>query len=141
MEAIILQLRGMQLFSHNAHNLMGRMTFFSDHEFFGDVYTELESDYDSVVERTIGLMGEQATGLNTLPEKLAQKLKKYPCFDVKDNEVFFQSLLSSEMELCKSIKEQLTKIKGASPGVEQLLGEICNKSEMRQYKIKQRLKK
>lgn len=141
MEQIILQLRCMQLFTHNAHNLMGRMTFFSDHEFFGEVYPELENDYDSVVERTIGLISEQATGLNSLPEKLAQKLKQFPCLDVKDNNVFFQALLSAEIELCKLIKEQLVKIKGISPGIEQLLGEICNKSEMRQYKIKQRLKK
>jgi len=29
---------------------------------------------------------------------------------------------------------------GVSPGVEQLIGDIANKSEMRSYKIKQRMK-
>lgn len=139
MQLLILQLRCMQLFTHNAHNLVSRVPFFQDHEFFGEVYPALENDYDSVIERTIGLMGEQATGLDSLPEKLAIKLKQYPSIGVKENSVFYQSLLSLELELCKIISEELTK--KVSPGTEQLLGEICNQSEMRQYKIKQRLKK
>jgi len=139
MQELILHLRCMQLFSHNAHNLMSRVPFFQDHEFFGEVYAALEGDYDSVVERTIGLMGEQATGLNTLPERIALKMKSLPSIGVKENSTFLQALLSLEAELCKLVALEISK--GVSSGTEQLIGEICNQSEIRQYKIKQRLKK
>jgi hypothetical protein len=44
-----------------------------------------------------------------------------------------------EMDLCKLIPAIISQ--GATEGTKQLLGDICNRSEMRQYKIKQRIKK
>jgi hypothetical protein len=43
-----------------------------------------------------------------------------------------------EQELCKKIS--MTIAAGVSPGTEQLLGNLCDFSEVRQYKIKQRIK-
>lgn len=139
MKELAILLRAMQIYGHNTHNLVGRTPFFSDHEFFGSTYSELEGDYDSVVERIIGLYGEEAVGFPTLMDSVAAYIKTCPSVGVKENSVFFQHQLGLEQKLCAKISEVIAA--GTTPGTEQTLGTICEKSEIRQYKIKQRLKK
>jgi DNA-binding ferritin-like protein len=138
MKDLIIQLRTMQLFAHNAHNLMAHLVFFSDHAFFADTYSALEDDYDAVVERTLGVEGEKATPLNTILKEVAIKLSKLPCLGIKENSVFFKAQLKLEQELCTMIAGLYPTI---SAGTQQLIGEIANQSEIRQYKIKQRITK
>lgn len=139
MKSILVCLRAMQLFAHSAHNLVSRTPFHQDHEFFGEVYSAMEGDYDDVIERIIGLYGEDSLELKSLLVEVHNKLQDAPSVGVKENSVFYVYLLDKEKYLCSEISNYLKS--PVSPGVEQLLGDICNKSEMRQYKIKQRLKK
>ena len=139
MKDLLIQLRAMQLFTHSAHNLVARTPFHTDHSFFGDVYSVLESDYDDVAERIIGLFGEEPMELNSILMGVAAKLQGAPSIGVRENSVFYSHLLSQEIQLCEHIKKLV--LAGISPGTEQLIGDIANKSESRQYKIKQRLKK
>ena len=127
----------MQLFAHSCHNLVDGAPFHQDHEFFGAAYPAYEADYDSVAERCIGLHGEEYLKLENLVAGAAIKLKGAPSTGVKENSTFYQYLLQMEQELCTIVQGMLA---GASEGTRQLLGDICNLSEMRQYKIKQRLK-
>lgn len=129
----------MQLFSHHAHNLVSRAVFFQDHDFFGEQYPVYEADYDSIIERIVGMQGEGQLSLTPLLQAVSAKLINAPSIGVKENKIFFQYLLQQEQELCK-IVEDLCKIPGTSQGVIQTLGTICEKSEVRQYKIKQRIK-
>lgn len=138
MKELAILLRAMQMFSHSAHHLMARTPFHSDHEFFSEVYQGLDDDYDSVIERMIGLSGEEGAQLQAILVGVSSKLVGAPSIGVKENALFYQHQLKFEMELCTLIAQI---IQSTSPGTEQLIGEICNKSEMRQYKIKQRIKK
>lgn len=139
MRDILVHLRLMQLFTHGAHNFCARTPFFSDHEFFNQTYLGLEEDYDSVIERMIGLFGEDSIQYLTLHSEVCEKLSHLPSIGVKENYDFFQALLLLEHELCLKVKDYITQ--DCTAGTEQLLGEICNKSEIRQYKEKQRTKK
>jgi DNA-binding ferritin-like protein len=130
MEETAKILRFMQFYAHEAHNLCSGDTFFSDHDFFGGLYPTYESDYDSVVERMIGL--DMKVDINTLNMGAAELLKSAKFKNAKQS---FQTLLKTEKLLCKTIEEYLEKY---SEGTKQLLGEICNQSEIRQYKLKQR---
>lgn len=133
-------LRALQLFTHHAHNLCGRVAFFSDHEFFGSSYGELEGDYDSLIERIIGTKGEvPELELKALLSMVGSKLIDAPSVGQKENKIFFQYQLKHEQIICKYI-EQLCKTGGLSQGQVQLLGDIAQRSEIRQYKIKQRCK-
>ena len=127
----------MYLFSHNAHHLVKSQSFFSDHEFFGEVYSQLATDYDDVAERIVGTLGEDALNLQTLMSSVIAKLSQAPSVSQKNNRVFFEYQLQQEQVLCNLIKQIEPTV---SPGTQQLITEICNKSESRQYKIKQRLK-
>ena len=137
MISILVHLRAMQLTSHHAHNLVSRAVFFQDHEFFGDVYSAVESDYDSVIERIIGLQGESQLALPAILSAVAAKIANAPGVGVKENKIFFQYLQQQEKELCQLVEVACKN--GVSQGVIQTLGTIAEKSEIRQYKIKQRL--
>ena len=138
MKELLVLLRAMQLYAQNAHHLVKGNTFQQDHDFFGDVYEGVAGDYDDVAERIIGLYGEEHLNLQTVLSGVVSKLSGAPSAKTEDNKVFYNYQLSLEETLCPLIKKIISS--GTTPGVEQLIGEICNKSEMRQYKIKQRLK-
>lgn len=139
MREILFVLRLLQLYGHAAHNFCGHPTFFQDHEFFEEVYKQAEIDFDNVLERMIGLMGEDATGYHMLHTEVASILDKLPIINVKDNTTYYKQILDIEEDLCRTIAIKLEA--GTTPGVEQLLGDIADKSETRQYKISRRLKK
>jgi len=128
--AIIL--RALQLYAHNAHNLAKGKTFLEDHEFLGELYGAYEGEYDSLVERMIGL-GEEPD-LNEITKEAADAATAN---EFKDNDNAFSVLLVTEKELCSSIEKDMTD---ASNGTQNLLQTIADNSEMRQYKLKRRLK-
>lgn len=140
MKELAILLRALQLYAHLAHNLSARSTFFSDHSFFAEIYEAADDNYDSVIERMIGLYGEaaipdlqeQMNAMNALTQHLPQK-------GVKDNEVFFQVILEKQKLVCGMIEKLCSS--GLPQGTIQMLGDISNQSEGFQYKLKQRLKK
>ena len=127
-------LRYMQFYAHNAHNLCQGDTFFADHEELGDLYGVYESLYDSVVERMIGL--GQSVDLVKIQVEAAKMLDGEAAPTAFSSA--FSGLLTCETDLCKVISDAN---EGASLGTQDLLQAMCNKSEVRQYKFKQRLNK
>lgn len=136
---LLVCLRALQLMSHHFHNLAARVVFFQDHEFFAEVYGAAETGYDAVIERIIGLQGEGQLNLQQLMSNVSKKLEGVPSVGVKENKVFYQYILKEEMYICQKVKELIAS--GAvTPGTEQMLGDLADKSEIRQFKIKQRIK-
>lgn len=138
MKELLYLLRSMQFFAHSAHQLVKGNPFHADHAFFGDVYKDLEGDFDSVAERIIGLYGEESLQLQAVLNGAMSKLADAPSTGVADNKVFYQYLYKMDEKLKALIKQIIEA--GVSPGTEQLIGNIADKCEMRCYKIKQRLK-
>ena len=120
----------MNIYAHNCHNTVACATFFQDHSFLADAYAAYDSDYDDVIERMIGL--DLPCNLNEVHVLAVQNLQKLP-YEYTENKQCFETLLQLEQALCQKVQAELTN---SSEGTKQLLGEICNKSEARQYKIK-----
>ncbi len=140
MKELAILLRSLNLYAHSAHNLCGRIPFFQDHSFFNEIYTAADSNYDSVVERMIGLYGEDSVpSLVEQLEAVHQIVSQLPEKGVKENAVFFQIILEKQKMVCAKI-EELCK-SGLPQGTIQMLGNIADQSEQLQYKISQRLKK
>jgi len=137
---LLIHVRAMQISTHAAHQLCSRVAFHQDHEFFGEAYAAHEDAFDGIAERIIGLFGEDSLNLQSIMQQVLAKLAQAPSVGVKENAVFYQYLLAQEQAFCQMIDNYI-KSKPCSEGVKQLLGDEANKSEMRQYKIKQRLKK
>lgn len=132
MKQIAITLRGLQLFAHNAHNLAKGKTFLEDHEFFGELYATYETAYDDVVERMIGLNGDQdLNAITDEAEDMASSVK------FADNEQAYNVLLVTEKQLLDVIEKGF---KGYSLGTQDLLQGIANESERRIYKFKRKLK-
>lgn len=139
MKELLVHLRAMQMYAQSAHHLVARTPFHSDHEFFGGVYEQLNGDYDSVAERIVGTSGEEQLNLAEISMQVAQSLQNIKSVGVKENKEFYSLLLQMEHGLCVLV-DRICKSEGTSEGTKQLVGEICNQSEIRQYKIKQRIK-
>lgn len=136
---IAAQLRTLQLFYHQAHNLSKGSSFFSDHDAFGGFYGEAEAGYDQVAERIIGLHGPEVFSLGRILKRVENNLSALPRMElIKSNEDFFDIALVMEKELCGMCDAEIEN--GTTEGTKQMLGDLCNFSEIRQYKIKQRLR-
>lgn len=136
---MIISLRCMQFYYHQAHQVAARSTFFSDHDAFGSFYAELEADFDSVSERNIGMFGGDAQNFPVILEGVSAKLKSYPHI-AKDNNAYFEAGLKMEEALNKAV-DAACKSPECNEGLKQLLGNIADKSQVRMYKIKRRILK
>jgi DNA-binding ferritin-like protein len=136
MTPIAILLRLMQLYTHNAHNLVKGPVFMPDHSMLGDLYPTYESAYDDLIERLIG-KGEMPD-LVAIQEQAVIQLKAKPA-QVPENKVYFEQILMMEKQLCQSIETYIVANK-CSEGTKQMLGDMCDKSEMRQYKLSRRIK-
>jgi DNA-binding ferritin-like protein len=105
-----------------------------------DIYNAAESDYDAVAERIIGTMGEeQLPSLSEQMKAVFAKVNTLPLVGVKENSVMFETILQLEKEICAAVTAAVAS--GVSEGTKQLIGDICNRLEVEQYKISRRLKK
>lgn len=134
MNELAILLKALNIYGHVAHFLCSRIVFMQDHVFLGEIYEAAEDDYDSVVERCIGLGIK--VDIQDINVKAAAKAASIKVGD--DNSAKLASVLSLEQEIVAMI-EKLRKSGTLSLGTETLLGDIASGSEIRQYKLKQRL--
>lgn len=127
------QLRALQLFAHNAHNLADGVGFFGDHEFLGEAYAEYEEAYDQVVELMIGerAVGSPDLDLVKLQSDAVALLSQMPPEDE------FQTLLNGELQV-QSAVDAICKTE-TSQGIQNLVGAIAQSGKKRIYKLRRRL--
>lgn len=134
MEDLIILVKTLNIYGHIAHFLCARVVFMQDHEFLSEIYQAAEDNYDHLVERCIGL--DIAIDLQQINLKAAQDASKISIGS--DNSTKISACLELERQTVKVI-EKLKADKKITLGTETLLGDIANASEIRQYKLKQRL--
>lgn len=134
---LLVQLRSMQLFYHNAHHLTKGSTFFSDHEAFSDFYKEIDGQYDSVAERAVGLYNEPLD-LSILLPAISKNLEMVLA-DYQTPEDMYGGGIALEKELDK-ICDLIDSSPLATVGTKELINGIADSSEIRSYKLNQRLK-
>ena len=133
MIALATQFRAAQFYAHNAHNQASGATFFSDHEFLGELYGTYEEAYDGLIERMIGLgmeinLPEITCEASTEVEKSGDDHTTTECF---------KYLLEMEKAICKEIEKEMQI---STVGTQNFIAQLADDSEVRQYKIGQRLK-
>jgi DNA-binding ferritin-like protein len=134
MQELAVVLRTAQLVAHNYHNKVSGASFFADHEYLGELYGAYEAAYDGVVERIIGL-GEECD-LPAVTQLAGERAAKYDPYDRAADEMF-SDILAME----KQIQQWCVEFnKKASIGTQNFLQGLADQSEMRVYKLKQRIK-
>lgn len=137
MEQLTCLFRAAQLFAHAAHNQARGASFFSDHEFLGELYGTYEEAYDSTVEQMIGLkMPCDISKITKCAADLATSLADPALFPV---EMSFQVLMKLEGDIQAEIGRLYPT---ADIGTQNMLAQFFEDSQHRSnYKIGQRLKK
>lgn len=127
--------KALNLYSHHAHNLVAHATFFSDHEFFAELYDFADNAYDSLIERHVGTVSDQIV----LSDIIAQSQAKIAGLQsvVKENKTYYLESL----KLVDYILSECEKYKagGVSIGTQNLIADLADKLEVIKYKIKRRL--
>lgn len=134
MQDLACYLRFMQFFAHVSHQMTFGSSFFSDHEFLGGLYESYEGIYDDVVERCLGI--GLPIDLRYVHSNAATMLSREN-FVYQDPVSFFRTILRAEQHMCGVAQALLMS---STEGTKQFLGNICDDSEKRQYKLKQRMK-
>ena len=80
LKAYAASLRALQLWTHSAHNLTKGTGFVGDHiELFGNFYPKFQDDYDTTIEKTISLTGDEMVGCPIhVTERALEIIRKYP---------------------------------------------------------------
>lgn len=136
---IAAYIRAMELYYQMAHNVVKGALFISDHGLLGEFYTQLGGNYDAVAERAVNIEGDAAVDILPQLKDIFQHLKVKPGINVKENKEYFIAGLECEKMLCQMI-DQVCKDPSTSEGTRQLIGDIADQSEIRQYKINRRIK-
>lgn len=133
----ISKLRLLQLYYHNCHNLTKGIMFQQDHAFFAESYDRAENDYDSLVEYMIATLGNEAFNTATVIKHIAEELS-----EIKVEEMSSQEMYIKALELEVELYEELTELNDTSSriGLINLIGDIATASDVRKYKMQQRLK-
>lgn len=135
MDQLATLFRAAQFYAHAAHNFAKGATFYQDHEELGELYGAYEEAYDSVVERMIAT-GEPFSVQQILTNAAAEA-NRYPDPSTFSQQTSFQTLFSLEQKIRLAIE---TVIAAQTLGTQNLLQDLADQSEMRSYKIGQRLK-
>jgi DNA-binding ferritin-like protein len=136
---LAVTLQTLKLYAHAAHHICARVVFNQDHDTLSDIYSKADSDYDDVIERYIGIYGDESLDEAKIISSAAQKMANLPLKQAKENKELLKTCLDLHKDICSKI-EVLCKNGKTSQGTIQLLGDIANASEVTQYKLKQRLK-
>lgn len=78
MKELAILLKLMNMYAHNAHNLVERVVFMQDHEHLAGLYEAYDGHYDDVVERIIGLADTSAINLVEVATAACIQLKTIP---------------------------------------------------------------
>lgn len=131
-----LAARTLQLYYHYCHNLVTGPSFTQDHAEFAMYYAQAEKDYDVIVEYMIANLGNKAFDTRAVNEVLLKKLASIKVEAMSAEEMFEMAL-----ELEKEYQEALENLEAVgSIGLKNALGAIAELSDVRVYKIQQRLK-
>lgn len=143
MTEFLILLRSLNLYYHHLHNNCSGASFFSDHQQLASFYSQADDDYDRVIERSIGLTSEMR------PDELVRVMREVT--DILDNmpklydfvvlNEHLNYALQLEESLCQEVEVYLNSEESrVTEGTRQLLGDVADKSEVRQYLIGRRLK-
>jgi len=134
MEQIAIFFKFLNLYSHNSHFRVGRSSFFSDHEYLGELYDTYESAYDAVIERMIGL-GQNPDNFAIVNAANA-KFQQFKDEVVTKNATYFVNILSFEKQLVALLESVAPNV---SLGTNNIIASWADESEQRQYKLGQRV--
>lgn len=145
LKAYIASLRAGQLWFHAAHHLAKGTGFVGDHsELLSSIYTALDGDYDTAVEKGVSLTGDEMVACpmhviaNVMPI-----LKRYKTpAGMNQTEILQTGLafIKAHYELLTTIYDELEAANELPLGLDDFLASSANQYDKFVYMLQQRLK-
>ena len=134
--------RAMIAWYHAAHHVTKGTGFGGDHvNIYGEIYTQLDNDLDMIVEKGIGLTGNEtlADPVSSL-SLAATKLSQYPAAANQDAETIAQHAFAISKDYIAFIESTYSQFEacGMSLGLDDLLQGLANQYETYVYLLQQR---
>lgn len=134
--------RAMIAWYHAAHHVTKGTGFGGDHvNIYGQIYTQLDEDLDQIVEKGIGLTGDEtlADPVSSL-SLAATKLAQYPAAANQDAETIASHAFALSKEYIAFIESIYSQFDacGMSLGLDDLLQGLANQYETYVYLLQQR---
>ena len=134
--------RAMIAWYHAAHHVTKGTGFGGDHvNIYGEIYTQLDEDLDAIVEKGIGLTGDEtlADPVSSL-SLAATKLAQYPAAANQNAETIAQHAFALSKEYVHFLEGIYSQFEscGMSLGLDDLLQGLANQYETYVYLLQQR---
>lgn len=138
-------LRAANLWFHAAHNLAKGPGFMGDHiDLYGEIYDQLNDDYDTAAEKAISLTGDEGVAC---PQRVvahaAEKLQAHPSPSGMGAEGIVGAGLEMMVKLNEKVTEMFELLESAgalSLGLNDFLAAAANQYETYIYLLQQRSK-
>lgn len=134
--------RAMIAWYHAAHHVTKGTGFGGDHvNIYGEIYTQLDNDLDMIVEKGIGLTGDETLADPVSSLSLAAiKLTQYPAAANQDAETIAQHAFAISKEYIEFIESIYKEFEtyGMSLGLDDMLQGFANQYETYVYLLQQR---
>ena len=131
--------RALYLYSVQAHQLASKIVFHQDHAFFNEVYDKAEGFYDNVIERHIGLNGDEQIDLMLINQKATEILAQLKTRGVSENKEFYIEILK-QLQATLPLVDKACKDPSTSVGTQNMLAQHADEIEVLVYKISRRIK-
>lgn len=135
--------RAMIAWFHAAHHVTKGTGFAGDHvNLYGRIYTELEEDFDGIVEKGLGLSGDEtlADPISIL-SNAANQLARYPQpvnQDAEDIAFFALDISKAYVDFLAQTYNQFDSSGSLSIGLDDMIMGLANKYETYVYLLQQR---
>lgn len=134
--------RAMIAWFHAAHHVTKGTGFGGDHvNIYGRIYTELEEDFDEIVEKGLGLTGDETLAdPASILSQAAGQLSQYPQPTNQDAELIARNALEIARVYISFIESIYIQFEacGMSLGLDDLIQGFANKYETYVYLLQQR---
>lgn len=146
MQGYLVNLKAIKMWMHSAHHVAKGKGFLSDHnDLYGKMYTQLSDHFDILVEKTIGLTGQEEIACPViLSEGAAHTLKSHYSSPVnKNSEEIVGDGIVYVANLINSLSSLYEHVKGSGHmtlGMEDTLTSMANEYENYLYFLGQRYK-
>ena len=134
--------RAMIAWYHAAHHVTKGTGFGGDHvNIYGEIYTQLDEDLDMIVEKGIGLTGDETLAAPVSSLSLAAtKLAQYPAAANQSAETIARDAFALSKEYIAFLESVYSQFEacGMSLGLDDLLQGLANQYETYVYLLQQR---
>jgi len=137
-------MRMMQLWFHGAHHLTRGTSFSGDHvELYGKIYQAIEDQIDGVIEKAVGLFGDECACPLMVTEKALEIMSEYPSpLELKGagQAAIGLQIERDFLEYSEKLYGVLKKIGDMTLGLDDMIMATANAHETHVYLLQQRIK-